>query len=143
MPSFSVGYGEKERLEVTLIGVPADVNVEGYDWIGARVQVEVGGFQGDVELTICLSDVISFKEQLEPVYRDLTGKAEFTTIEAQLYISIEVNKLGHVTATGYLIDELAGGNKLTFEITYDQTSLWHTIAEIDEALFELSPKLTS
>src|SRR5205085_6580533 len=133
---------EKERLEVTLVGIPADANVEGYDWIKAQVQVKVGGFQGDVEITMCLSDMIRFKEQLVPAYRDLTGEAEFKTIEDQLSIRIEVNKLGHVTATGYLIDELADGNKLTFQITYDQTLLWHTIAEIDEALFELSAKST-
>jgi hypothetical protein len=138
MPSFAIGYHEKERLEVTLLGVPANAEVEGYDWIKAQVHIEVGGFIGDVEITMCLSDIIRFKEQLEPVYRDLTGTAEFTTIEDQLYIRIEVDKFGHVTAAGHLIDDLVNGDKLTFMITYDQTLLWHTISEIDEALFELS-----
>jgi len=66
--------------------------------------------------------------------------AEFKTIEDQLYIRIETDRLGHVQAKGFLLDDLASGNKLEFEINYDQTLLWHTISEIDEALFELSQK---
>ena len=89
---------------------------------------------------MCVSDMIRFKEQLEPVYKNLNGVAEFKTIEGQLYIRIETDRLGHVQATGFLLDDLASGNKLEFEINYDQTLLWHTISEIDEALFELSQK---
>ena len=85
----------------------------------------------------CVSDVIRFKEQLEPVYRNLEGVAEFKTIEDQLAIKIEVDKLGHVEASGFFIDDFASGNKLNFNISYDQTLLWHTISEIDEALVEL------
>ena len=138
MPFFSIGYPEKERLEVTLLGVPANPKTAGYDWTKALVQIEVGGFKGAVEIYMCVSDMISFKEQLEPVYQTLQGVAEFKTIEGQLYIRIEADKLGHVQASGYLLDELASGNKLDFEIQYDQTLLWHTLAEIDEAIFELA-----
>lgn len=137
---FSIGYPEKERLEVTLLGAPANPETEGFDWIKALVQIEVGGFNGEVEIYMCLSDMVMFKEQLEPVYRNLKGIAEFKTIEDQLYIRIEADRLGHVQATGYLAGHLASGNKLEFEILYDQTLLWHTISEIDEALFELSQK---
>lgn len=82
--------------------------------------------------------MIRFKKQLEPVYRNLTGKAEFKTMEDQLYIQIEVDKLGHIQATGYLRGSLYLDNMLSFEIRYDQTLLWHTISEIDEAIFELA-----
>jgi|SRR5215204_2193759 len=140
MPFFSIGFPEKERLEVTLLGVPADPKTEGYDWTKALVRVEVGGFRGEVEIYMCVSDMIRFKEQLEPVYKDLKGVAEFKTIEDQLYIRIEADKLGHVQATGYLLDDPASSNRLAFEIQYDQTLLWHTISEIDEALFELSQR---
>lgn len=138
MPFFSIGYPEKERLQISLIGKPADSATEGYDWIKAQVRIVVGGFTGDVQIQMCVSDMIRFKEELEPVYRNLTGKAEFKTIEDQLYIQIEAGRLGHVQAEGYLADDLGMGNKLNFAIEYDQTLLWHTISEIDEALFELS-----
>jgi hypothetical protein len=138
MPFFSIGYPEKERVEVTLLGAPAEPKKEGYDWTKALVQIEVGGFTGEVEIYMCVGDMKRFKEQLEPVYKNLEGAAEFKTIEGQLYVRVEADKLGHVQATGFLLDDLAAGNKLEFEIRYDQTLLWHTISEIDEALFELS-----
>jgi hypothetical protein len=140
MPFFSVGYPEKERLDVTLLGVPTDPKTEGYDWTKALVHIEVGGFKGEVEIYMCVSDMVRFKAQLEPVYQNLDGVAEFKTIEDQLYIRIETDRLGHVQVKGFLLDDLASGNKLEFEINYDQTLLWHTISEIDEALFELSQK---
>jgi hypothetical protein len=139
MPFFSIGYPDKERLEITLVGAPSDLKAEGYDWIKGQVQIEVGAFKGELELQLCVSDIIRFKEQLEPVYERLEGVAEFNTVEDQLSIRIEVDKLGHVQASGYLLDDFVAGNKLHFNISYDQTLLWHTISEIDEALFELQP----
>ena len=138
MPFFSVGYPDKERVEVNLLGQPADPKSEGYDWIKGMVQIDVGSFQGELEIWLCVSDMIRFKEQLETVYKNLEGVAEFKTIEDQLAIRIEVNKLGHVQASGHALDDFESRNKLHFNINYDQTLLWHTIAEIDEALLELA-----
>lgn len=137
MPFFSIGYPEKERLEITLVGRPSDPKVEGYDWIKGQVQIDVGAFKGELEIHLCVSDIIRFKKQLEPVYERLEGVAEFTTIEDQLSIRVEVDKLGHIQVSGHLLDDFVAGNKLNFNISYDQTLLWHTISEIDEALFEL------
>ena len=139
MPFFSIGYQDRERVEVTLLGSPSHPKSEEYDWAKALVQIDVGAFKGELEIYICVSDMIRFKEQLEPVYRNLEGVAEFNTIEDQLAIKIEVDKLGHVQASGYVLDDFVSGNKLHFNISYDQTLLWHTISEIDEALFELFP----
>lgn len=50
MPFFSVGYQDKERVEVTLLGPPADPKSEGYDSIKALVQVDVGAFKGELEI---------------------------------------------------------------------------------------------
>ena len=140
MSFFSIGFPERERVEVSLLGGAADPASEGFDWVRARVRVEVGGLSGDVEIYMCLSDIIRFKEQLEPVYRNLSGAAEFTTIEGQLSIRIEVNHLGHVRATGYLLDDVTTSNRLSFDIQYDQTMLRRTISEIDKALAGLSRK---
>src|SRR5689334_5098574 len=99
MPFFSIGYADKERLEVILLGHPADPKSEGYDWIKGLVRIDVGAFKGELEITLCVSDIIRFKEQLEPVYKNLKGVAEFKTIEDQLAIRIEVDQLGHVEAS--------------------------------------------
>ncbi len=135
---FSVGSPEKDRIQVTSLNSPANPETEGYDWISALVEIESVGLKGIVKIQMCLSDIISFKEQLLPLYKNLSGTAEFRTIEGQLYILIDVDKLGHIKATGYLLADFNTDNKLNFDLRYDQTLLWHTIAEIDEALFELS-----
>ena len=44
LPFFSVGYADKERVEVKLLGHPADPALEGYDWIKGLVQIDVGAF---------------------------------------------------------------------------------------------------
>ena len=67
MPFFSVGYPDKERVEVTLLGSPSDPKSEGYDWVKA-FSAEVGAFKGELEIYLGVSDMIRFKEQLrEPV----------------------------------------------------------------------------
>ena len=96
MPYFSIGYPDEERLEINLVGAPSDLHSEGRDWIKGQVQINVGAFSGEIEIYLCVSDMIRFKEQLEPVYEKLEGVAEFKTIEDQLSIRIEVDNLGHV-----------------------------------------------
>jgi hypothetical protein len=139
MPFFSIGYPDKERLVVTLLGSPTNPKSEGYDWARALVEVEAGAFKGEIEIYICVSDMIRFRDELKPVYKNVAGVAEFKTIEDQLFIKIEVDKLGHVLASGYIVDDFIHGNRLDFNIQYDQTLLRHTISEIDEALLELFP----
>ncbi|HXL79873.1 MAG TPA: hypothetical protein VN951_03270 [Pyrinomonadaceae bacterium] len=140
MAFFSIGYPDRERVEVTLIGKPADPKTKDFDWITADVEIAAGGFKGIAQIYMCVSDMLRFKEELEPVYETVAGVAEFKTIENQLYIRVEGDGLGHINASGFLIDTFEDGNKLTFNIHYDQTLLWHTISEIDEALFEVAPK---
>ncbi|HZI85319.1 MAG TPA: hypothetical protein VFD48_00685 [Pyrinomonadaceae bacterium] len=83
--------------------------------------------------------MVKSKWWLKLAYNNVAGVAEFKTLEDQLFIKIEVDKLGHVQASGYIVDDFVAGNKLDFNIQYDQTLLWHTISEINKALFELFP----
>src|SRR4051812_7690600 len=121
MPSWSIGFPEKERLEVSLAPeVAADC---GYEWLSARVTVNVGGFVGDVSMSLLFDELPRFKGELESVYRTLRGKAELQTIEGQLHIMVEVDNLGHVEASGKLLDAAGIGNELRFKIRFDQTVL--------------------
>jgi hypothetical protein len=77
MPFFSIGYPDKERLEITLVGAANDPKAEGYDWIKGQVRIDVGAFNGELQIDLCLSDIIRFKEQPEPVYEKLEGVAQY------------------------------------------------------------------
>ncbi len=134
-PFFSIGYPERERLEVHLLSPPADNETEGIEWIQSRAIIQAGAFSGSFDLMIDRGDMVRFKDELEPAYNELKGIAEFKTLEDQIYVKVEVDQMGHVKASGYVKDDAGFGNRLEFGFTYDQTLLWHTISEIDEALF--------
>ena len=135
MPSWSVGHFEQERIEVELLSPPAKDC--GYDWVRACAHIAVGAFRADIPMTILASDMRRFREALEPVYRDLRGAAEFTTIEDQLRLKLEMDKTGHVRVTGYVRDDSSFGNRLTFELSIDQTFMPRMISELDDALSQL------
>ena len=134
---WSIGYPERERISFELLPPVADKNTEGYDWIKARAEIQVGDVFGQAELMLTVSDIIRFKKQAECLYRELKGCAEFTTIEGQVGFKIETDGLGHMNTTGFIRDDVSSGNELSFTIKFDQTLLWHTISEIDEALMKL------
>jgi len=135
MPSWSIGHPQKERVEVELLSPPA--NDCGYDWVSARTHVTVGAFDAEIRMSILASDMKRFLEALEPVYRDLRGTAEFTTIEHQLYLKVVIDHVGHVRVTGEVRDDSSFGNRLTFTLDFDQTVLQRTLSELRYALSEL------
>ena len=52
MPFFSIGYFDKDRLEVTLASVPGGQKAEGSDWIEAQVEINVGAFKGKLKIDL-------------------------------------------------------------------------------------------
>jgi hypothetical protein len=135
MPSWSIGYPEQERIEIELLSPPADDC--GYDWVSARARIAVGAFRAEFPLMILASDMRRFREALEPVYRDLRGTAEFTTIEDQLRLTVQADHVGHIRVTGYVKDDASFGNRLTITLGFDQTILQRTLSELSHALSEL------
>ncbi len=136
---WSIGYQEIERLEVEILSAPD--NNEVYDWVSARARINVGGFKGDTQLMICASEIKRFTEELDSLYRDLKGFAEFKTIENQLYLKLNVDYQGHIYMEGFLRDDAVGfgkSNKLSFEIEFDQTYLARTLSELKKTVTELS-----
>ena len=137
MVIFSIGaHGESDRLEVETMADSQSIAMD--DWLPVRVKIRVKGFVADVQISIVPVELLHFKEALEPVYRDIRGHAQFKTMEQQLFIAVEIDKLGHVTASGFLQGDFQNSNRLVFTLKFDQTLLQHTISEIDEFLFEVT-----
>ncbi len=135
MSQWSIGQFEKERLEVCLS--PEMGPEHGHDWLSACVKIDSGGFAGEVKMTILFGELVLFHQQLEKLCRSLSGKAELKTIEGQLQMLVEVDRTGHITVSGELSDRAGAGNRLHFTLRFDQTFLWHTVSELDEALYEI------
>lgn len=102
-----------------------------YEWIETTVEIKSGCFNGKVKLSIILDDVFRFLKQIELMYRDLKGEAEFSTIEDQVFFSLNINKLGLVSIEGYVRDNFNNFNELKFAIESDQTFLFNCISDIN------------
>jgi len=102
-----------------------------YEWVESTVEIKSGSFNGKVKLSFTLADVFTFLKQIELMYRDLKGVAQFSTIEDQVYFNLSMNKLGLVTIEGYLRDSFSYTNELKFSIESDQTFLFNCISEIN------------
>ncbi len=135
MPKWAIGYSEYERIEVEIFGPPAEEG--GYDWIGARTIVLANKFRADVDMMLLACELREFRDDLERVYQNCDGVAEFTTLEEQLALKVELDRLGHARVTGHVKD-LWAGNCLNFELKeLDQTFLGRTLSELGEALSTL------
>ena len=134
MSTWSIGSSEHERLAITLLSGPAED--EGYDWVSARATIAAGGFRGDSNVMLTFTDLVRFQQELHTLYRELKGEAALTTVEDQVNLKLTMDKLGHIEAAGYLMDEAGVGNCLTFTLSLDQTFLKQTLSELDTAIAE-------
>ena len=132
MNTWTIGQAERERLCVAVLSRPTED--EGYDWVSAKESIQVGGFHGEVSLTITLSDMVRFAQQLRSLYESLKVGAEFRTIEDQLYIKLATDRLGHIAGTGHLMDQAGTGNRLEFRLELDQSFLRSTLTELDKVI---------
>ena len=134
LPTWSIGYSEYEQIKFTHASTHANKEPEGFDWVKTSVSIKVGGFSGNVELMLTLSEIRNFKNQIENIYNNLRGMAQLKTIEDQIELNIGIDDLGHIKLTGYLKDDVSSGNKLNFEMDLDQSFLPKTLSELNSTL---------
>ncbi len=129
---WSLGGSERERVAVEVTSKPT--NDGGYNWVKAHVSVFVGGFSGNIEANFLTSDFVRFRDGLRILHNDLKGNAVFETLEGQLNLKLSVDKLGHVTVDGEAVDIAGVGNKLIFQMNFDQSYLSQTLQELDAVI---------
>ncbi len=134
---WSFGCSVEERISFTLTSEGADKESEGYDWIQAFVEIKVGGFHGKTDLYLTVTDINKFKKEIDTLYDKLEGIAELNTIESQIQLKLEGDGSGQMKLTGYLKDDASFGNKLSFEIGFDQTFLKSSISELNYVLKQI------
>ena len=136
---FTLGFTEKERLEITVMGYACESYDNEYDanWLNASTSIVSGGFEGRITLMILAPELSLFASGISKLYEQLDGEAEFKTMEDQLYIRCRGDGLGHIAVTGYIRDAVGTGyNTLNYELALDQTQLKRTIDELDKVLKE-------
>jgi hypothetical protein len=93
------------------------------NWVDSSIDVSVGAFAGKYKACLRTDEFKSFRLGLEPIYKDLKGKASFTSMEDWVEILMTGDGLGHFRARCTLRDAAGIGNTLKFELQFDQTQL--------------------
>jgi hypothetical protein len=93
------------------------------NWLRAVARAEAPGAQVTVEGPwLRNTEVAKLLERLVALHSTLTGSAELGRLEPQLHVTVECNKLGHVTiAVEITPDHLSQAHR--FQFSTDQTFL--------------------
>ena len=141
--SFFEISGNGNYIKIELLGLNHPNAELEYDanWIGGNVSVKAGAFSGKFKADFVTSDFPSFKKQLEKLYENLNGFAEFYTLENQVEIKIKGDGIGHLNADCEVIDFPGFGNQLKFQIEFDQTHLPVIINQLTQIESKYSLKI--
>jgi hypothetical protein len=102
------------------------------NWLKGLVKVKAGGFSGEFKADFMTVDFLSFKNELKKLYDKLNGVATFYTLESQVEIKIVGDGIGHLNAECEVMDNAGTGNKLEFEINFDQTHIPKIITQLEK-----------
>ena len=102
------------------------------NWVKGFVKVKAGGFSGEFKADFMTVDFISFKNELIKLYDQLNGTATFNTFENQVEIKIVGDGIGHLKAECQVMDYAGMGNKLEFEINFDQTHIPKIVNQLEK-----------
>lgn len=110
------------------------------NWLKGLVKVKAGVFSGEFKAEFMTVDFVSFKNELEKLYYKLNGIATFHTLESQVEIKIIGDGIGHLNAECEVLDYAGTGNKLIFEINFDQTHIPKILNQL-EKITDRFPKI--
>ena len=110
------------------------------NWVKGFVNVKAGCFLGEFKAEFMTIDFVSFRNELAKLYDKLNGIATFHTLENQVEIKIVGDGIGHLNAEIEVMDFAGMGNKLKFEINFDQTHIPKLLNELEKIIHKF-PKI--
>jgi hypothetical protein len=104
------------------------------NWVYATVCIRAGAFRGQYEALLRTTEFASLREGLARLHADLKGEAAFESMEEWLQMKVAGDGRGHFIAKCEARDEPGTGNRLRFDLHFDQTELPNVIAALDAVL---------
>ena len=92
-------------------------------WVKSKVEVKGGNFTGSYIAEFRTDDFKTFEEQLASLYNNLNGNAVFNDLEDYLELRIKGDGIGHFAVGIEACDRPGYGNRLSFELSFDQTQI--------------------
>jgi hypothetical protein len=93
------------------------------NWLMSEVSLHAGAFSGHYVASLRADEFVRFRDELESVYKSLTGTAIFSSVEGSLTIELAGDGKGHFVGTCEAMDTPGIGNCLAFCLTIDQTEI--------------------
>jgi hypothetical protein len=139
MKSFRIGR-ELEYLAITLPDREPEsyeqlANYDFFDsnWIEARIEIAVGGFDACYRATLFRDDFLRLRDDLRKLYSFESSEGSFSTMKNQLDIEIKSDRRGNFEAICVARDA-SDGNSLEFKLEFDQTEITPMLAGLDEII---------
>ncbi len=124
--------GDLMRIELLGLSHPNAEMDWDKNWVKAIVEVKAGVFSGKFKADFMTVDFVSFKNELAKLYDKLNGIATFQTLENQVDIKIFSDGIGHLNAKCVVMDDAGNGNRLEFEIDFDQTYIPKILNQLEK-----------
>jgi hypothetical protein len=134
MLAFHIGEKESEYVRVVIVRDNGDA------WFSAQVEVAAGAFRGGYSAAFKSWAFSDFRDQLEQLYRTVSGSASFGSYEGQLEMTLACNAQGHIQLHGEARDVAGTGNRLIFKLELDQTYVPKIITDLRIALDRYPPR---
>jgi hypothetical protein len=133
---FSFGHSEQERIEVDVLRYERAPAGEYYDdnWLTVEIRICAGGFHGNAVAAILTRELVEFASRVRPLFKTLSGSADFTTMEGHLTLLLVGDGKGHIELRGEVADQAGTGNRLHFTLQFDQSQLGASIRELDRVI---------
>lgn len=130
------------RLTITVHGYERDESHDLYDanWLRCSVEADLGQFRGTVDASFTTHDFARFLSDLDGVMNKSTSVASFDTMEAALFIRVEVDRAGRAAVNGKLREGDVSRSELTFSFESDRSFLAKTHAELKRLVAEFPPR---
>lgn len=137
MTAFTIGRPDSDHLTVSVLNRSHDAR-DYWDgnWLDAEIQITTASFHAHYSASLRVEEMDGFRQELSELYSFTSQTAAFTTMERQLSIHILGSKTGRYTAKCEAVAPTGIGNRLLFQILFDQTEIPQMLKELDAILKE-------
>jgi len=137
-PALVVGSLSSEHIRIQPRG-RTHPNVADYwdgNWLTCEIGVRAGAFKGRVEAQLRTEELAHFCDELRALSDRPNGQATFKTVEDWIRVSVIGDSGGQLSARCEVRDNPAGGNRLLFELSFDQAVLAKMIEGLEHLVRE-------
>ena len=126
--------GNLIRIDILGLNYPNAEDDWDRNWLKSIISAKAGAFSGNFKADLMTTDFETFKNELTNLYDKLKGIATFNTLESQVDIKITGDGIGHLKAKCEVMDYAGIGNKLEFEIDFDQTQIPKIVNQLENII---------